>query len=253
MRKGMTIIRCEMAKTPSAHQRGLMFRENLEEDSGMLFHFGKSQPLSFWGMNTFIPLDIAFINADGIIENVDVIKPHCLHSVKSSRPCLYALEVPEGTLKRHGIGAGDFAEVMEKGLGSEVFLIKKMGMGPMKVSMEDMEHNGKYAADSETVPARSSAMSAPSDISVPKFSSVFDALSWCIKNNQVCRISYRTDNGRVIARDVEPHDIFYCSKKHHQVLSAWDENASNPRSYVVMRIISYAIPGRKFVPKIQLH
>lgn len=253
MRKGLAVIKCELAKTPDSHQRGLMFRDSLEENTGMLFHFGSKKPLSFWGMNTFIPLDIAFIDENGIIDSIGVIKPHCLHSVKSTKPCVYALEVPEGTFKKHGIGLGDYAEILENNKSSEVVLIRRIPEGKIKVAVSEMESGGKYSADSEEVPARDTAKKIPSDLSVPKFSNIFDALNWCIKNSQVCRISYKTESGRVIVRDVEPHDIFYCSKKHHQVLSAWDENASNPRSYVVMRIISYAIPGRKFVPKMQLH
>lgn len=252
MRNGLAVIKCEVAKTPSAHQRGLMFRDSLERDNGMLFNFGKSQALSFWGMNTLIPLDIAFIGHDGTIDSIGLIKPHCLDSIKSKNPCVYALEVPEGTLRRYGISEGDFAEIIDNGIDSEVILIKKIAKGQIKIAIEDMEHGGKYSADVEAEPARSSAEKTPLDSSAPRFNSIFDALNWCIKNNQVCRIGYRTESGRVVTRDVEPHDIFYCSKKHHQVLSAWDENAVNPRSYVVMRIISYAIPGRKFVPKIQL-
>lgn len=259
MTRGLAQIVCELAKSQSEHQRGLMFRERLDPDNGMLFHFGKPKPISFWGMNTLIPLDIAFISHDGIIENIGLIKPHCLDSVKSSKPCLFALEVPEGTLRRHGIKAGDFAEVIDHSHGAKVILVRKIDNGPIKIATSDMQPNGEFSIENEESPARSSVHNMPSDPAVPNFNNVFDALNWCIQNKQVCRISYRTGSGRVITRDIEPHDIFdpenksHSIEKHHKILSTWDENANGPRSYIIMRIISYTIPGRKFVPKIQLY
>jgi uncharacterized membrane protein (UPF0127 family) len=253
MPRGMAQISCEIADNPSAYQRGLMFRKDLPEDSGMLFDFKKSQGLSFWGMNTFIPLDIAFITDEGIIDSIGIIKPHRLESVKSTKPCKYAVEVPEGTFSRHGISSGDFAEILRNGSTASVILIKKIPHGSIKVAASDMDVGGKFNIESETEPAKDSLKRITTAPAVPSFSGVFDALKWCIANSQVCRISYRTESGRVVNRDVEPHDIFYSSNKRHQILSAWDENAVSPRSYIVMRIISYAIPGRKFTPKIQLY
>lgn len=253
MPRGMASISCELADSPSAHARGLMFRKHLPDDHGMLFDFKKEQPLSFWGMNTLIPLDIAFIDKSGKIINLGEIKPHCLHAVKSASPCMFALEVPEGTFRKNHINAGDFAEIYREGESTKVFLIRHIKEGSVKVAAADMDAGQKLNVDVEQQPARNSVNPSEKDENVPSFRSVFDALNWCIINKEVCRITYRTDGGNVITRDVEPHDIFYSSGKHHQILSAWDENASGPRSYIVMRIISYAIPRRKFTPKIQLY
>lgn len=253
MPRGIISISCELADNPSAHARGLMFRDNLQDNHGMLFDFKREQVLSFWGMNTLIPLDIAFIDKNGTIVNVGEIKPHCLHSVKSSSPCVFALEVPKGTFRKNHINSGDFAEIYKNEGDTKVFLLRNHREGPIKVAAMDMDQGKDLNVDVEQKPARDSVDVLVKDENVPSFRSVFDALHWCINNQEVCRITYRTEGGTTITRDVEPHDIFYGSGKHHQILSAWDENASGPRSYIVMRIISYAIPRRKFTPKIQLY
>ena len=65
----------EIPSTPEAFSAGLMFRESLGKDSGMLFIFKEAGEKSFHMTNTTIPLDIAFINEDGIIESIKELKP----------------------------------------------------------------------------------------------------------------------------------------------------------------------------------
>lgn len=97
----------EIAQTDDARERGLMFRENLPQDQGMLFVFPAAEIQSFWMRNTFIPLDIAFISSDGVIVDIQQMKPvdeSVLYT--SSAPALYALEVNAGWFERHGIAIG---------------------------------------------------------------------------------------------------------------------------------------------------
>jgi hypothetical protein len=97
----------ETAQSDDERQRGLMFRENLPEDQGMLFVFPVAQVQSFWMRNTFIPLDIAFISSEGVIVDIQRMKPvdeSILYT--SSGPALYALEVNAGWFEKHGIQAG---------------------------------------------------------------------------------------------------------------------------------------------------
>ena len=68
-------LKVEIADTPSKHQQGLMFREKLGEDDGMLFKFKYPQNLKFWGVNTYVPLSIAFVSKDNIIEKIEYISP----------------------------------------------------------------------------------------------------------------------------------------------------------------------------------
>ena len=64
-KNGVHIFGVEMAVTPEEQARGLMFRRELPEKQGMLFDFGREQPTSFWMKNTYIPLDMIFIRAEG--------------------------------------------------------------------------------------------------------------------------------------------------------------------------------------------
>ena len=83
----------EIPSTPEAFSAGLMFRESLGKDSGMLFIFKEAGEKSFHMTNTTIPLDIAFINESGIIESIKELKPYNPIPVSSEGKILYALEV----------------------------------------------------------------------------------------------------------------------------------------------------------------
>src|SRR5439155_856078 len=100
-------VKVEIADTPHKQSKGLMFRDQLPEDSGMLFVFDRRQPLSFWGRNTFLPLDIAFITAEGEIAGLGRIRKLSENPVRCPTPCLMALEVNEGFFRKHGISVGD--------------------------------------------------------------------------------------------------------------------------------------------------
>lgn len=88
--------------------RGLMHREQLPEDQGMLFVFEAAQIQSFWMRNTFIPLDIAFIDANGKIIDVQRMEPlDETRSYYSPAPVPYVLEVNAGWFERNGIKVGE--------------------------------------------------------------------------------------------------------------------------------------------------
>jgi uncharacterized membrane protein (UPF0127 family) len=86
---------------------GLMFRESLGKDCGMLFVFDESAERSFYMKNTKIPLDIAFINENGIIETIKELTPLDETLVTSDAKVLYALEVNRGWFNSHGVKVGD--------------------------------------------------------------------------------------------------------------------------------------------------
>ncbi|OGF47502.1 MAG: hypothetical protein A2452_02795 [Candidatus Firestonebacteria bacterium RIFOXYC2_FULL_39_67] len=97
----------EVADTEEKRIAGLMFREKLEGNSGMLFVFEKSAKTSFWMFNTTIPLSIAFIDEKGIILNIEDMKPKDLTPVSSKYKVLYALEVNKGWFEANDIKIGD--------------------------------------------------------------------------------------------------------------------------------------------------
>ncbi|MEO8752140.1 MAG: DUF192 domain-containing protein [Casimicrobiaceae bacterium] len=99
-------LTAEVVVTPEQRATGLMNRFSLKPDHGMLFVFERSEPLAFWMKNTFIPLSIAFIGADGRIVNIDDMKPQTEDSHWSKGPALYALEMRKGWFAEKGIGPG---------------------------------------------------------------------------------------------------------------------------------------------------
>lgn len=108
--KGET-VKAEVAQSMIETQRGLMWRQELGTDQGMLFVFDADEPRSFWMKNTLIPLDIAFINKDKTILNIHQMAPNnSSRHYRSAGPARYALEVNQGWFKEHGIGAGDVVE-----------------------------------------------------------------------------------------------------------------------------------------------
>lgn len=97
----------EVAITPQEREEGLMYREFLPENNGMLFIFEEESRLSFWMKNTFIPLSIAFINSKGVIVDIQQMVPMTTVSHVSKLPAKYALEVNKGWFKKHNIAVGD--------------------------------------------------------------------------------------------------------------------------------------------------
>ena len=109
--RGSVRIRLELALTPEAQERGLMYRSSLPEDQGMLFVFPADADHSFWMKNTLIPLDLLFIAADGTVVGLHAnATPLSTASIGVGRPSRYVLEVPGGNAARRGIAAGDRVE-----------------------------------------------------------------------------------------------------------------------------------------------
>ena len=98
----------EIADDPRERARGLMFRRSMGADEGMLFDFGAEEPASFWMRNTYIPLDMIFINDDGSIDSIaERTTPLSEKSVPSKGPVRFVLEINSGLSDRLGIEEGD--------------------------------------------------------------------------------------------------------------------------------------------------
>ena len=97
----------ETPRTQIEFDMGLMFREDLEENTGMLFSFIESGEKFFHMKDTIIPLDIAFINERGIIESIKELKPLSTVPISSDSSVLYALEVNRGWFATNDVNVGD--------------------------------------------------------------------------------------------------------------------------------------------------
>lgn len=100
----------EVARTPDEQQRGMMFRESLAPDRGMLFPYNPPQMAAFWMENTLIPLDMIFIRPDRTIARVATAEPLSQELVPAGEPVIAVLEIAGGRAEQLGIKAGDTVE-----------------------------------------------------------------------------------------------------------------------------------------------
>jgi len=106
-------LKVEVADTPAQHQHGLMYREKLDKDAGMLFKFNKPQNLKFWGLNTYIPLSIAFVSPEGQIQKISYISPLCQDLVTSDINCDRAIEANYDFFRENNIWVGDIINIVD--------------------------------------------------------------------------------------------------------------------------------------------
>lgn len=112
---GMYVIKAEVAANEAAREQGLMFRQHMAQNEGMVFLFGAPAGVCMWMKNTLIPLSVAFMDADGKIVNIEDMKPQTLESHCAKRPVYYALEMNEGWFKQRNIKPGSTIAGLPKG------------------------------------------------------------------------------------------------------------------------------------------
>lgn len=107
-------LKVELAKTNAEHERGLMYRENLDEDSGMLFIFDNEKVVNFWMKNTIIPLDMIFLDSNKKIVHIEFNAIPCNKDpckiYPSIYPVKYVIEVNSGYSEKNNINVGDKLE-----------------------------------------------------------------------------------------------------------------------------------------------
>lgn len=100
----------EVANKEATRDAGLMFRQAMDWDNGMLFAFHDTATRAFWMKNTVIPLSIAFMDEKGTIENIAEMQPQNEESIWSKGPAKYALEMNGGWFTKEGLKPGDVVE-----------------------------------------------------------------------------------------------------------------------------------------------
>lgn len=105
---GVQVFSVEMATTEEEKTTGLMYRKELADGKGMLFDFTPEQEVSMWMKNTYIPLDMIFIRADGrILRIAENTEPMSTKIIPSRGLAKGVLEVIAGTAQKYGIAPGD--------------------------------------------------------------------------------------------------------------------------------------------------
>ncbi len=102
----MAKLTVELASTPASLAHGLMFRKSMPDNEGMLFKFPQITEARFWGQNTYIPLDIAFIDENNKIMEIKQITPMSTRMVNSSGFCSMAIEANAGYFEKNNIKPG---------------------------------------------------------------------------------------------------------------------------------------------------
>lgn len=107
-------VEVEVAATGVQRNRGLSYRKYLDDDAGMLFVYKQERPLIFTMRETSIPLSIAFISADLVINEIYKMEPWAAQNYPSKIQAQYALEVNQGWFERNGIKAGDRIKLLRE-------------------------------------------------------------------------------------------------------------------------------------------
>ena len=109
---GADTVRAEVARTADERSQGLKDRDFLEPGAGMIFVFNNAEVRSFWMQDTFIPLDIAYLDANARIIDIQQMEPESTRLHTSSGPAMFALEVPQGWFAEMEIEVGAQAEIV---------------------------------------------------------------------------------------------------------------------------------------------
>lgn len=104
---GMHLIHAELAADDASRMRGLMFRESLGPNQGMLFVFDEATTHCMWMKNTLIPLSVAFLDASARVINIADMTPQTEDAHCATRPAPYALEMARGWFAQRGVAPGD--------------------------------------------------------------------------------------------------------------------------------------------------
>lgn len=103
-----TVVRIETADTREKQKTGLMFRKYLQQGAGMLFTFKRSGRIGMWMKNTYLPLDMFFIDENGTITDIaENTEPLSLKTIAPQSDVKAVLETNAGFAKKHGIKIGD--------------------------------------------------------------------------------------------------------------------------------------------------
>jgi len=108
---GADTVVAEVARSADERAEGLMYREEVPDGTGMLFVFPDLGIRSFWMNNTYVPLDIAYMDASFTIVDIQQMEPRTTDPHESAAPAMFALEVPQGWFAAHRITVGATARV----------------------------------------------------------------------------------------------------------------------------------------------
>ncbi len=217
----------ELADTHLKREMGLMNRKHLSKNNGMLFKFPYNTRLSFWMKDTYIPLDIAFLDEAGKILQINEMIPLSTRPVYSSGPCKYALEVNRGWFEQNNIKEGQY--IGGKGISCQR---KQAQITPVPLS-NTPPIDTTEGQDSANPPAP-----AP-DVTLNM--SIKERLEQAHMKNQDLIIIYQTKSGKTLPpKVISPPFVFEPNEEGHHdaVVKAWDNQDAGWKSFLVDNILN---------------
>lgn len=114
MKLGSRSYALEIAAKSMDRNKGLMYRDSMPADHGMIFIFAKPADQSFWMHNTRIPLDIVYLDERGKVVSIHRMEPYVEQGTMSKAPAMYAVELNAGEARKAGVKEGDTLQVPER-------------------------------------------------------------------------------------------------------------------------------------------
>jgi uncharacterized membrane protein (UPF0127 family) len=109
---GTDTVVAEVARTTQEKERGLMYRRDIPAGTGMIFLFPEEEIQSLWMQNTYVSLDVAFLDVNLRVVDIQQMEAETTDIHSSTRRAMFALEVPQGWFAAHGVAVGDVAQLV---------------------------------------------------------------------------------------------------------------------------------------------
>lgn len=221
----------ELADTPLKRERGLMNRKHLPKNQGMLFKFHHPTFASFWMKNTYIPLDIAFLDDQGRVLQIEPMSPLNTKAIYSNYSCRYALEVNKGWFTENGIAVGSI-------VGGE-------GIKGHKITAQinPLPSSGAVPGVSEAIPGHPPT-GEPAHMPDPDVAlnlTYKERLQKGDTKKQDFIIIYQTKDGFTLPPKVisPPYTFEQDERGHHDaIVKTWDNQTGGWKSFLIDNIMS---------------
>lgn len=214
----------ELADTSEKRELGLMHRKHLPKDQGMLFKFQSPTFASFWMKNTYIPLDIAFIDSNGKILQIESMSPLSTKSIYSNNKCKYALEVNKGWFSNNNISVG--AKIDGHGIINQ----KKTAQNNLQLPINQQLTEENEGEEQKIEPKPDIMLNLTNK----------EVLENANIKNEKLLIIYQTKSGLTLPPKIisPPFEFEKDSKQHHDaIVKAWDEQTGGWKSFLIDNIL----------------
>jgi uncharacterized membrane protein (UPF0127 family) len=225
----MKKLHVDVADSSAKRERGLMGCKHLSKNYGMLFSFSRTNHLQFWMRNTYVPLDIAFLNENGIITQISEMIPLTTKPVISSYPCKYALEVNRGWFLDNGIDVG--SRIGGEGISKKEI---KLAQVPAMDLFPSQEMNSQMEFQQPQQPE----VQSPDVMLNKSYKQILEDAQIRAKDLVVL---YQTKDGIDLPpKVISPPYTFDTSAegKHDGVVTGWDNQTGGWKSFLIDNIMS---------------